>query len=664
MRAVEAYNQAAWAISQQALNDCPFCHRRFNPDALAGHLNSCSKRDGQDPFSPPGKSPGATSRPRMLVCYICGREYGSASLPIHQKQCMERWQSDQAKLPPEQRRPLPRPPTEAGLSLGTMNQDERDQFNEAAFKGYTSQAGDASGTMSPNKVLVVENQLAVVRGEGPRVAVRGVGGGTGEVGRLRRGASNLEPCPNCGRRFNPEALKIHLRSCRADRVLSPLKPQAPAPAPGPASPPAPAAPTGGGDLPIRRGAPAPPPDEGTGPAEGDLVPCAKCGRRFAADRIARHEATCKAERRPPPQPEPTAQAAMGQGAPVGLPNRAGFGPSAAAPPMEAANGAGPLEPCPRCGRRFAPERLPRHMQACKGTVQAVRAHQNDVALHPITIIHHSLETCIPRPSRAPQAPTAPSPRDPLSSLPPPPPDPHDDYVECRYCGRRFAPDRAEKHINACRNIINRPRRPRTQHLSPIPTPDPTTPLHRPRSRRCLGSRSDALPGRPGPGPPAAPGPGLTGYAPSSGTAGRSSLTAGPGRGLSAGPPSRIPAPAARTGAPRPGGAPGSAAGSSNVRRPTPPGAVPRIAQPEGDGGADPAVPLSPALQRRAEQERRFSELQAMQREMGASSRRPPASTGAPGPAPHRAGCFCIQCGAPATAEGQRFCGFCGQPMRA
>jgi len=38
------------------------------------------------------------------VCYICGRQFGSASLPIHQKQCMERWHLEQAKLPPEQRR--------------------------------------------------------------------------------------------------------------------------------------------------------------------------------------------------------------------------------------------------------------------------------------------------------------------------------------------------------------------------------------------------------------------------------------------------------------------------------------------------------------------------------------------------------------------------------
>jgi len=81
VRTMEAYNQAAWAISQQALNDCPFCHRRFNPglfpctsmpnlrcqDALAGHLESCPQRDGQDPFSPSGKPTGPAARPKMLV---------------------------------------------------------------------------------------------------------------------------------------------------------------------------------------------------------------------------------------------------------------------------------------------------------------------------------------------------------------------------------------------------------------------------------------------------------------------------------------------------------------------------------------------------------------------------------------------------------------------
>lgn len=36
------------------------------------------------------------SKPALVVCYLCGREYGSASISIHEKQCQKRWQESQA----------------------------------------------------------------------------------------------------------------------------------------------------------------------------------------------------------------------------------------------------------------------------------------------------------------------------------------------------------------------------------------------------------------------------------------------------------------------------------------------------------------------------------------------------------------------------------------
>jgi len=37
------------------------------------------------------------SKPALVVCYLCGREYGSASISIHEKQCQKRWQANKAK---------------------------------------------------------------------------------------------------------------------------------------------------------------------------------------------------------------------------------------------------------------------------------------------------------------------------------------------------------------------------------------------------------------------------------------------------------------------------------------------------------------------------------------------------------------------------------------
>ena len=44
----------------------------------------------------------------------------------------------------------------------------------------------------------------------------------------------------------------------------------------------------------------------------------------------------------------------------------------------------------------------------------------------------------------------------LADLPPPPKGNYDHYVECKYCGRKYAPDVAERHIPKCANIINKP----------------------------------------------------------------------------------------------------------------------------------------------------------------------------------------------------------------
>ena len=126
---VDAMNDAAWKSAQSQLIPCENCGRTFAPDRLAVHQRACKPKNGAAKGDTPGtangnsfggisgsgiKSGRETSPqrgPRTVICYICGREFGTKSLPIHEPQCLEKWKIENSKLPKEMRRPLPKKPT-------------------------------------------------------------------------------------------------------------------------------------------------------------------------------------------------------------------------------------------------------------------------------------------------------------------------------------------------------------------------------------------------------------------------------------------------------------------------------------------------------------------------------------------------------------------------
>ncbi|ESL05724.1 hypothetical protein TRSC58_06615 [Trypanosoma rangeli SC58] len=129
--------------------------------------------------SPSARCSGQGSRPNFLFCYLCGLQFSSVSLPIHQPQCYVKKLIEWERMDPVKRGPRPVDPEEHGKqvkewgAVGEMGgsnggvrlkRKELDRFNEAQLEHFNT------------------NMLA--------------------------------RCENCGRTFLPDRLEVHQRSCK------------------------------------------------------------------------------------------------------------------------------------------------------------------------------------------------------------------------------------------------------------------------------------------------------------------------------------------------------------------------------------------------------------------------------------------------------------------
>ncbi|CAF1146054.1 unnamed protein product [Adineta steineri] len=193
----------------------------------------------------PGGTGAPPAMPKFVMCYICGRKYGTQSVEIHEPQCLEKWHIENAKLPPNLRRPAPRKPD---IHIGSKGSYSIDEINDAAYEAAKAQ---------------------------------------------------LVPCDNCGRKFGSDRIQVHQRSCRPGNAAKSIG----APA-GPGGRAAAAErpmmqqrgnPNEFDDAPIassKKGGASVPFDSGSSGTSG-LYPCSICNRKFASERIQQHEDACK-----------------------------------------------------------------------------------------------------------------------------------------------------------------------------------------------------------------------------------------------------------------------------------------------------------------------------------------------------------------------------------
>ena len=55
-------------------------------------------------------------KPTFVLCYVCGRKYGTKSISIHEPKCLEKWKVENKNLPKHLRRPVPVKPKEMKIS--------------------------------------------------------------------------------------------------------------------------------------------------------------------------------------------------------------------------------------------------------------------------------------------------------------------------------------------------------------------------------------------------------------------------------------------------------------------------------------------------------------------------------------------------------------------
>ncbi|XP_076392057.1 uncharacterized protein LOC100881211 isoform X1 [Megachile rotundata] len=104
--------------------------------AIEAKTKSGSPQERSSPSNRPASVP-LKKGPRTITCYICGREFGTASFPIHEPRCMQKWERENNALPANQRRPTPQKPDVAinHSEWNTAAWEESQLIREAVYIG-------------------------------------------------------------------------------------------------------------------------------------------------------------------------------------------------------------------------------------------------------------------------------------------------------------------------------------------------------------------------------------------------------------------------------------------------------------------------------------------------------------------------------------------------
>ncbi len=72
--------------------------------------------------------PRRQGKPPTQVCYVCGREFGSMSIAIHEPQCLKKWHTENRILPFSQRKPVPKKKEHKPAIARALSRDNPEQL--------------------------------------------------------------------------------------------------------------------------------------------------------------------------------------------------------------------------------------------------------------------------------------------------------------------------------------------------------------------------------------------------------------------------------------------------------------------------------------------------------------------------------------------------------
>nr|CAD7261002.1 unnamed protein product [Timema shepardi] len=176
---------------------------------------------------------GASPTRRTVNCYLCGREFGSLSIAIHEPQCLNKWHLENSKLPTHQRRPEPVKPdirfTGQHTYAGEFKR-KRHILRNVDWWSYLDKIANRVSKVERDKhidELKERRKLGQYRDIGQNgqeetmeeeAATEGKVDYQGTMDAIWQShLEQLVPCAACGRTFMPDRLPVHERSCKGPK---------------------------------------------------------------------------------------------------------------------------------------------------------------------------------------------------------------------------------------------------------------------------------------------------------------------------------------------------------------------------------------------------------------------------------------------------------------